>query len=72
MNNFANLESRTSNKKILRLLEHYTTGIDSLQEVSDEQVETRRAFDSLIESDRFIDLTLTYDYESPTAASLAG
>lgn len=65
-NKFDDYESKTSNPKILALLRHYTIKKDDAQrlEVEDANYKRlKRRFEKLIKSDRFVDLTLTYDFE---------
>ena len=62
-NDFNNLKEKTANKKILKLLEHYTITRHDVKKGDREYVELKEKFDHLIKNDPFIDLTLTYDYE---------
>lgn len=62
-NNFTNLEQSTSNSKILKLLQHYTITRDQVNGSDDEHKSLKEKYDLLIETDQFIDLTLTYDNE---------
>ncbi|MEQ6120091.1 hypothetical protein [Reichenbachiella sp. MALMAid0571] len=72
-NDFSNLSDKTKNEEILKLLEYYTITREDVKKSDSEYLELRKKFDHLIESDQFIDLTLTYDYEerepSPTVIS---
>lgn len=62
-NDFTNLKEKTQNKKILDLLEYYTIAREDVKKSDNEYLELKKKFDHLIESDQFMDLTLTYDYE---------
>lgn len=62
-NDFSNLEQRTSNPKILKLLQHYTITRDQVKGSDEEYELLKEKYDLLIATDQFIDLTLTYDYE---------
>ncbi|MCF6279632.1 MAG: hypothetical protein L3J14_04725 [Flavobacteriaceae bacterium] len=62
-NDFTNLKDKTKNKKILNLLEYYTITRGDVKKSDSEYLELKKKFDYLIESDQFMDLTLTYDYE---------
>lgn len=62
-NDFLNLSVSTKNKEILNLLEYYTITREEVKKSDSEYLELRKKFDHLIESDQFMDLTLTYDYE---------
>ena len=57
------MKDKTQNKKILDLLEYYTITREDVKKSDNEYLELKKKFDHLIESDQFIDLTLTYDYE---------
>jgi len=67
---FRNLTTKTQNPKILEVLKHYTIGPHDVAN-SDENYHLIQAkfdklkeeYDQLIASDRFIELTLTYDHE---------
>jgi len=67
---FSNLTSKTQNPKILEVLKHYTIGSHDVAN-SDENYhliqakfdKLKKEYDELITSDRFIELTLTYDHE---------
>lgn len=63
MNDFANLKEKTSNAAILEFLRHYQINRSSLKNEDQEYKSLKRQYDKLIKSDRFIDLTLTYDFE---------
>jgi hypothetical protein len=62
-NDFSNLEQKTSNQKILKLLQHYTITRGQVKESDKEYELLKEKYDLLIATDQFIDLTLTYDYE---------
>ena len=66
-NDFSNLEQKTSNKKILRLLTHYLIKREDVKNIDEEYENTKIRFDRLIEEDQFVNLTLTYDWETPMA-----
>ncbi len=62
-NSFNNIKSYTSNEKILRLLSHYLISRDEVKKSDKEYNTLKKKFDNIINSDRFVDLTLTYDFE---------
>lgn len=55
------------NKKVRNFLRHYTISRGSIDRNDTEYKKLKSKFDKLIKKDQFIDLTLTYDFESPTA-----
>lgn len=55
------------NKKVYNFLRHYTIPRGSIENNDIEYKKLKSKFDKLIKEDQFIDLTLTYDFESPTA-----
>jgi len=68
-NDFTNIEEKTDDPKILALLSHYKVKREDVKEVKRKDLDfkkTKKYFDKLIKEDRFIDLTLTYDYEPST------
>lgn len=60
---FLNIQEKTRNKTILKLLEFYTIARDDVKNSDSEYLKLKKKFDYLIENDQFMDLTLTYDYE---------
>lgn len=62
-NDFTNLSKKTNNRKILNLLEYYTITRDDAEKSDNDYLLLKKKFDHLIRNDKFIDLTLTYDYE---------
>ena len=62
-NDFTNSNNKTKNITILSLLEYYKITREDVKKSDSEYVELKKKYDHLIENDRFIDLTLTYDYE---------
>ncbi len=62
-NDFSDIKSKTSNRKIRKLLEHYTISRDDVKSSDKDYLELKQKYDHLINTDQFIDLTLTYDYE---------
>jgi hypothetical protein len=62
-NNFALIDERTTNPGVRQFLRHYQ--IQKIgHDVDDNDYKAlKKQFDKLIRSDRFIDLTLTYDFE---------
>lgn len=68
-NDFTNIEEKTNDPKILALLSHYKVKREDVKEVKRKDLDfkkTKKYFDKLIKEDRFLDLTLTYDYEPAT------
>ena len=62
-NDFSCIEKLTKNKKIRDLLQHYQISRDDVKKSDKNYQIIKEKFDHLIETDQFIDLTLTYDYE---------
>lgn len=74
-NDFSNYESKTSNKKILELLKHYTVKRDDVRDIKEQDLDyknTKHYFDKLIKEDQFKDLTLTYDFETEVVKTIRG
>jgi hypothetical protein len=67
-NNFIDYEHNTSDPLILALLKHYTVKRSGESEqIKDDVVrKLKRDYEKLIKEDKFIDLTLTYDFEAPS------
>jgi len=61
--NFNNIEEKTTNPAIREFLRHYQIQRSTLKNEDEEYKSLKKQFDKLIKSDRFIDLTLTYDFE---------
>lgn len=59
---FSNIEERTVNPVIREFLRHYHIQRSTLKNEDKEYNALKKQYDNLIKSDRFIDLTLTYDY----------
>lgn len=62
-NDFTNLDEKTNNKKIRELLLHYTITTNEIENTDTEYLSIKQKYDHLIKNDKFVDLTLTYDYE---------
>lgn len=62
-NDFSDLSEKTQNQEVLKLLEYYKITREEVKKSDSEYSDLKKKFDHLIESDQFIDLTLTYDYE---------
>jgi len=62
-NDFTDIYSLTNDTEIIELLKHYTIKkpIDSV--VDHELIHNKMQFNKLIKQDKFIELTLTYDFE---------
>jgi hypothetical protein len=67
-NNFSNFRESITDDKLITLLEHYTIKRENDKVKIEDGVLRRmkRDFDRLIRDDKFIDLTLTYDFEADT------
>ena len=55
------------NETVKNFLRHYTIQRGSIEKNDVEYEKLKSKFDKLIKEDQFIDLTLTYDFESPKA-----
>lgn len=62
-NDFSNIEDRTTNPAIRQFLRHYQIQRSTLKNEDKHYKALKKQYDKLIKSDRFIDLTLTYDFE---------
>nr|MBI1230952.1 hypothetical protein [Cytophagales bacterium] len=62
-NTFTDIDEKTTNPAIREFLRHYQIQRSTLKNEDEEYKTLKRQFDKLIKSDRFIDLTLTYDFE---------
>lgn len=62
-NEFVNIQEKTQNQSILRLLEFYTIAREDVKNSDSDYLMLKEKFDHLIENDQFMDLTLTYDYD---------
>ncbi|GEP52637.1 hypothetical protein FNO01nite_33090 [Flavobacterium noncentrifugens] len=60
---FKNLQEKTSHPELLLFLSHYQVSKNDVMEDDKEIENIRRRFNNLIKKDRFVNLTLTYDYE---------
>ncbi|BEV05946.1 radical SAM protein [Chryseobacterium gambrini] len=60
---FKNLNEKTSNSDIVTFLNHYTISRSDIQKKDIEVENIRKQFNQLIKKDRFVELTLTYDFE---------
>lgn len=69
-NDFSDFEQKTSNKKIHRLLNHYLVKREDVNKPDEEYENTKHCFDRLIVEDQFINLTLTYDWETPSSGNV--
>lgn len=63
-NDFLDIESRTTNPIIQEFLRHYQIKRGTLKNEDKEYISLKKEYDKLIKSNRYIDLTLTYDFES--------
>lgn len=60
---FKDLNEKTINKDILAFLNHYTISRGDVQKRDAEVEKIRRQYNQLIKKDKFVELTLTYDFE---------
>ena len=60
---FSNIDEKTTNLAIRQFLRHYQIQRSTLKNEDTEYNALKKQFDKLIKTDRFIDLTLTYDFE---------
>lgn len=65
-NDFSNLASKTNNSSILHFLRHYQVQRGTILKGDFEYKSIKKQYDKFIRTNRFIDLTLTYDFESET------
>lgn len=62
-NDFTNLNNKTKKTSILNLLEYYKITRKDVNKSDNEYIALKKKYNHIIENDKFIDLTLTYDYE---------
>lgn len=62
-NDFSQINEKTVSPAIRQFLRHYQIQRGSINNEDKEYKLLKRQYDKLIKSDRFIDLTLTYDFE---------
>jgi hypothetical protein len=62
-NDFSNIEERTTNPIIREFLRHYQIKRSRLESEDKKYKSLKKQYDNLIKSNRFLDLTLTYDFE---------
>ncbi len=60
---FSDIDSLTSNRDIKAFLGHYIISRKDVKEQDVEIKRIRKRFNNLIRNDRFVELTLTYDFE---------
>lgn len=60
---YKDLKSKTENENILKLLSHYQITRDDVKKSDNEYRSIKKKFDKIIKSDKFVELTLTYDFE---------
>lgn len=65
-NDFRFIEELTTNPKIRHFLRHYQINRAKISSEDKEYRKLKKQYDSLIMDDKFIDLTLTYDFEEST------
>lgn len=63
MNDFSNIEEKTTTPIVREFLRHYQIQRSTLKNEDKGYIALKKQYDKLIKSDRFIDLTLTYDFE---------
>lgn len=63
-NDFNNIEDITTNAAVRQFLRHYKIQRGSISNLDNQYKTLKRKYDKLIRSDQFIDLTLTYDFET--------
>jgi hypothetical protein len=61
--NFKNIDSKTKIPEIIALLKHYTIIKEDIDIIDSEVKKIKRRYRNLIKNDKFVDLTLTYDFE---------
>ena len=62
-NDFSNIDQKTDNPIVKEFLRHYTIQRSTLKHENNDYKSLKKQYDKLIKSDRFLDLTLTYDFE---------
>jgi hypothetical protein len=66
-NDFRDINSKTKNPKIRKLLEHYTISREDIKKSDEEHLYLKAKFDRLIKKDNFLNLTVTHDFEDKAA-----
>lgn len=64
INDFSFLEEKSNNSKILDVLMHYKIKRSDVNKEDIDYKKLKSKFDKLIQKDKFIDLTLTYDFDN--------
>lgn len=64
------INKHNPSKKVRNFLRHYTIARGNIERNDTEYKKLKAKFDKLIKEDQFIDLTLTYDFESPKAKKM--
>lgn len=59
------IEKENPTEKVRHFLRHYSIKTSELQELDSNYEKIKAKYDALIKKDRFIELTLTYDFETP-------
>ncbi len=62
-NDFKGCFFKTKNPKLLQLLNHYTISRDDVKKEDAEYKNIKNNFDKLIFNDKYLNMTITYDYE---------
>jgi len=65
-NDFRDINSKTKNPQIRRLLKHYTINRGDIKKSDEDYLYLKTKFDHLIKEDNFLNLTITYDFEDET------
>lgn len=63
-NDFNFIDELTTNERIRHFLRHYTINRGNILTNDPQYKKVKKQYDKLIKEDKFIDLTLTYDFES--------
>ena len=63
-NDFNFIEELTTNERVRHFLRHYTINRGNVLTNDPQYKKIKKQYDKLIKEDKFIDLTLTYDFES--------
>jgi hypothetical protein len=63
-NDFTLIEEKTENLRIQHFLRHYSINANTFSIKDPQYKKTKKLHDNLIKNDKFIELTLTYDFES--------
>ncbi|AWH85269.1 hypothetical protein HYN59_09125 [Flavobacterium album] len=64
-NDFSNIQNKTDNPNIYKLLRFYNTNVGDKGIIDFKAAKLRKEFNKLFKNDPFLNLTMTYDFDEP-------